>query len=222
MQRPDLMEKLSALGVPMFEPTQNMDVNEVLADVVQSHDLRLWEAFPALLANGAEKHGFAPERVEAFLPEGEQGHLHRLLALSSAMYAYSHVKFPWSGRLTVYLSADDKVRAAEWKKCLAKNRPVTWDAVELDPERLKNSFSLYFKRVAEEARRVERKNKEFALSFALSQVFSPKQMELFKKKCEGLPLTKTEQEYYSRVVKKKVAALANSELHNMARRLLEQ
>jgi len=33
-------------------------------------------------------------------------------------------------------------------------------------------------------------------------MFSQKQKELFKKRLEGLPLTKTEQEYYSRSVKK--------------------
>jgi hypothetical protein len=62
---------------------------------------------------------------------------------------------------------------------------------------------------------------EFSLEFALSQVFSPKQKELFRKKLEGLPLTKTEQEYYSRTVKKKVVALANSELHSLSKKLLE-
>ena len=48
------------------------------------------------------------------------------------------------------------------------------------------------------------------------------QKELFKKRLEGLPLTKTEQEYYSRSVKKKVVALANAELHGLARKLLEK
>jgi hypothetical protein len=56
----------------------------------------------------------------------------------------------------------------------------------------------------------------------MSKIFSPKQKELFKKKLDGLPLNKTEQEYYSRAVKKKVMALANVELHKMARRLLEK
>ena len=59
-----------------------------------------------------------------------------------------------------------------------------------------------------------------SLEYALSQVFSPKQKELFKKRLEGLPLTKTEKEYYSRTVKKKVVALANPELHRMAQRLM--
>ena len=44
----------------------------------------------------------------------------------------------------------------------------------------------------------------------MSQMFSPKQKELFKKRLEGLPLSKTEQEYYSRSVKKKVVALASA------------
>ena len=59
------------------------------------------------------------------------------------------------------------------------------------------------------------------MEYALSQLFSPKQKELFKKKLEGTPLTKTEQEYYSRTVKKKVIALANPELHHLSRKLLE-
>jgi hypothetical protein len=61
----------------------------------------------------------------------------------------------------------------------------------------------------------------YSLVFAL-QMLSPKQKELFKKRLEGLPLTKTEQEYYSRSVKKKVVALANAELHGLARKLLEK
>jgi hypothetical protein len=54
----------------------------------------------------------------------------------------------------------------------------------------------------------------------MSQVFSPKQKELFFKKLKGEKLTKTEKEYYSRAVKKKVLALANDELHRMARQML--
>jgi len=61
---------------------------------------------------------------------------------------------------------------------------------------------------------------ECSLEYALSRLFSPKQKELFKKKLEGLPLTKSEKEYYSRTVKKKVVALANDELHSLSKKLL--
>jgi len=61
---------------------------------------------------------------------------------------------------------------------------------------------------------------EFELEFALSQIFSKKQKELFFKKLKGEKLTKTEREYYSRSVKKKVLALSNSDLHKLALRLI--
>ena len=81
-------------------------------------------------------------------------------------------------------------------------------------------FELYFEQRAENDRRRKDKYEEFSLEYALSQVFSPKQKELFKKKLEGLALTKTEREYFSRTVKKKVVALANAELHSLSKKLL--
>ena len=36
---------LSKLGFQMFEPSEELDVNEILAEVVKSHDIRLWEGF---------------------------------------------------------------------------------------------------------------------------------------------------------------------------------
>ena len=94
-------------------------------------------------------------------------------------------------------------------------------ALLLDSERVKGLLELYFEKNAATDKRRYEKHAEFSLEFALSQVFSPKQKELFKKKLEGLPLTKTEKEYYSRTVKKKVVALANDELHSLAKKLLE-
>ncbi|MCU0600197.1 MAG: hypothetical protein MUE70_13195 [Desulfobacterales bacterium] len=63
-------------------------------------------------------------------------------------------------------------------------------------------------------------HEEISLEYALSQLFSPKQKELFKKKLSGELFTKTEREYYSRRVKKKVSALANPELHRFAQKLM--
>ncbi len=63
---------------------------------------------------------------------------------------------------------------------------------------------------------------ELGLEHALVQVFSPKQKDLFLKKLKGEKLTKTEREYFSRSVKKKILALSNPELHSLAQRLLGQ
>jgi hypothetical protein len=54
----------------------------------------------------------------------------------------------------------------------------------------------------------------------MDQIFSTKQKELFMKKLNKGALTKTEKEYFSRVVKKKVSALADTELHTLSKKLL--
>lgn len=218
-----LMKSLSKLGFPMFEPSEELNVNETLAEVVKSQDTRLWEGFPVLLANAADSYQFAPELVEQLLPGKEdKDHFHRLLLLSSSLYSFYHLTFTWSSKLKKNLSIEDKSLVKKWRNCLAHNQALAWDDVKLDPERLKGLFELYFEQNVDKTRRRKEKYEEFSLAYALSQVFSPKQKELFKKKLEGLPMTKTEQEYYSRAVKKKVVALANSELHSLARKLLEQ
>ncbi|MCD6516721.1 MAG: hypothetical protein J7L72_04780, partial [Candidatus Aminicenantes bacterium] len=63
---------------------------------------------------------------------------------------------------------------------------------------------------------------EFDLEYAMSQLFSTKQKELFLKKLRGEKMTKTEREYFSRSVKKKVLALANSDLHKLAKKLVKE
>lgn len=55
-----------------------------------------------------------------------------------------------------------------------------------------------------------------ALSERMDHLFSEKQKELVYKKARGLQLTKTEREYFSRVVKKKLAAIADGEMQRLA------
>jgi hypothetical protein len=216
------MHSLSKLGFPMLEPSEELDVNETLADVVKSHDTRLWEGFPVMLANAAENYQFDPELVEQLLSDQEKNNFHKLFLLSSAVYSSYHLTFSWLTKYKNNLSSEDKSQVREWRNLLVHDQPLAWDNEELDPKRLRKLFELYFEQNVDKTRRSREKYEEFSLAHALSQVFSPKQKDLFRKKLEGLPLTKTEQEYYSRSVRKKVVALANSELHGLARKLLEQ
>jgi hypothetical protein len=217
-----LLSSLSKLGLPLFEPAEELNANETLAEVVKSCDTRLWEAFPVLLANAADRYDFSPEAVEGRLSREQKKDFHQLMLLSGALYAYFHVSFSWWSKFNKGLASDEKNQVKAWRDSLAHEQPLTWDGTRFDAERLKETFSLYFEKKAERDRQRKERYEEFSLEYAMSQVFSPKQKELFKKRFEGLPLNKTEQEYYSRTVKKKVVALANSELHSMAKKLLEQ
>ena len=56
----------------------------------------------------------------------------------------------------------------------------------------------------------------------LRRLFSPKQSDLVFKKLNGESFTKTEREYYSRVVRKKLQAIADSEVGYIAARLTQK
>ena len=62
--------------------------------------------------------------------------------------------------------------------------------------------------------------KSDSLDVYLDRLFSPKQKELVLKKRDGMSFTKTEREYYSRVVRKKLEAIASEKLVEIARNLV--
>ncbi|MDP3921131.1 MAG: hypothetical protein Q8R76_10055 [Candidatus Omnitrophota bacterium] len=68
-------------------------------------------------------------------------------------------------------------------------------------------------------RDVDKRAGELEFELLLSALFTPRQKSLLKKKMAGQPLSKTEREYFSRVVKKRLKALANEELHQLAKKL---
>ena len=60
------------------------------------------------------------------------------------------------------------------------------------------------------------------LESSLDRLFSPKQKELVFKKLNGEAFTKTDREYYSRVVRKKLQAIANSQVGFIANQLTQK
>jgi len=65
-------------------------------------------------------------------------------------------------------------------------------------------------------------NHSVDLQAALERLFSPKQKNLVFKKLNRMPFTKTEREYYSRVVRKKLVSIANSEVSYVAKTLTQK
>jgi hypothetical protein len=60
------------------------------------------------------------------------------------------------------------------------------------------------------------------LDTCLDRLFSPKQKDLVFKKLNSESFTKTEREYYSRVVRKKLKAIANSQVGYIANKLTQK
>ena len=216
-----LLDNLNQLGFQLMETRADVDANKTLAEVVKSKDTRLWEGFPVLLANAARDYNFDYNQVQHFLTKKEQQDFRALLLLSLALFQHFHLSFAWSNRLKKTFSKQALGHLKKLRKSLSQGNRVSVGDRRFDPSRLKQTFNNYFEQDAEKTRRLKEKHEELSLEYALSQLFSPKQKELFQKKLKGEVLNKTEKEYYSRRVKKKVAALANPELHRLAQKLME-
>jgi hypothetical protein len=217
-----LLESLSRLGLPLMETSEDLDVSRTLAEVVKSRDARLWEGFPVVLVNAARDYRFDYVQVYNNLASDEEkSDFHRLLLLSLALYDSAHLSFSWMNRLKERFTDEEKAQLKFLRSALARDELFDFGGMQFHPARLKGVFELYFQQEAGRSRQQKERYEDLSLEYALSQVFSPKQKELVRKKLDGLPLSKTEKEYYSRTVKKKVVALANAELHRLAQKLME-
>ena len=217
-----LFEELDRLGFSLMEPKEDFNANKTLAEVVKSKDTRLWEAFPVLLANAAQEYSFDNDQIlKNLIKREDHENFQNLLLLSLALYQYYHLSFVWSNQLKKQLSDQDAVRLQKFRNNIAHGDVFYVGKKRFIPDRLFEIFNNYFKKDAEKTKQLKEKYEDLSLEYALSQLFSPKQKELFKKKLKGEPLNKTEREYYSRAVKKKVSALANPDLHRLAQKLME-
>ncbi|OGL92097.1 MAG: hypothetical protein A3I43_03255 [Omnitrophica WOR_2 bacterium RIFCSPLOWO2_02_FULL_50_19] len=216
-----LYNKLTELGFPLFHNKEPRDANGTLAEMAKSTDLRLWEGFPVVLANSAEKGLLDYGDAKRLLDDNrDKNNLDRLAAMSLALYKNLSLKFYWTKKLQEKLPAGSGGLLKEYLAKLKDAADFKVGEKTMSPARLKNVFNNYYKQASSGLSDLLSTKEQFGLEFAMSQVFSPKQKELFLKKLHNEKLNKTEREYYSRVVRKKVQALANSELNNLAQKLM--
>lgn len=222
MNKKKLLKNLDRLGYTLMEVEEDFDANNTLAEVVKSEDTRLWEGFPVLLANAAQEYRFNHDTVlENLSQQKDKENFRALLLLSLAVYQFFHLSFLWASQMQRNLSDEDVDYVKQLRNYLVHDTSFSVSNKYLDPYRFKTTFNRYFEKEAEKSKQLREKHEELSLEYALSQLFSPKQKELFKKKLNGEPLSKTEKEYYSRTVKKKISAVANPELHRLSQKLME-
>ena len=220
MKKTTLLKNLKELGFPLFETEKSHDLNETLAEVIKSRESRLWEGFPVLLANILERGLFDHKKVQIhFKGKNEIKYLHNLIIMSLALYKHLRLKFSYIDKLydSVYF---DRNLFKKYLRCFNEKKDITDTGSQLSSIRVINTFKNYYKWSELDFKEYDKMKDEFDLEYALSQVFSKKQKELFMKKLKGEKMTKTEREYFSRSVKKKVLALANPDLHKLATRLV--
>ena len=224
MKREDLVLNLGRLGYSLVTPEAQEvgedQVVELLAELVDSKDLRLVEGFPVVLANCAQRDmnlNFTALLAKHKPRSRKRQNLEKLLLVSSQLLTQEGLDKP-EGLEKVKKSFETK-----YGDLLANDVLTLDDTTALSTARLRNTLRRYSSTVeTSRSKRKREKDKQlrsFQLNYFLSTLFSPKQKELVLKKLNGEPLNKTEQEYFSRTVKKKLEALNNSEVRRVAKAL---
>lgn len=226
LKKNELLEGLADYGYPLMRPVRTWEPEELLGNLLRQEDPRLLEGFPVVLLNLLrERQALAWEAPKWDPAHGlsrpAQERLVCLLSLGYLLFKLFGVESSLVRRTERLLS-----RFKGWKEKVRNLEPsfttsgeVKAGGLSLSVERMKNQFRDYvlYHPESEEAKK---KKHELELELLLSELFTPRQKELLRKRLEGKPFTKTEREYFYRVVKKRLKALASGELHQLARSLL--
>jgi len=221
MNKEELIKALGELGYPLFSPGKgglsSKKVLDILDKLSSSEDSRLVEAFPVVLANCAHR-GMKLDMSGLLSRYGQRSqrraNLEKLFLASADLLAQEGLDKPegLNGIVDPLRVKNIDLLKREVLD-LGKHRTIS-------TERLRNALRRYVTDLerSESVRERNRKRqlRSFQLELHLSTLFPPKQKELILRKLKGDSLSKTEQEYFSRVVKKKLEGLANSELRKIA------
>jgi hypothetical protein len=217
----DLFERLRKLGFPFFELEEKVDSNSVLSDLVKSGDTRMWEIFPSVLMDSLERGLFDRNRVtEIFEGEKDKEIFRALVAMSLALFKRFGLCCSWEGVLLSVLDDELKEKKEEFFRVIDKGEDLNLEGYKMSVSRLINVFRMYLNKAETSLNDIMSTKEELGVEYSLSQLFSPKQKDIFLRKLRGEKLSKTEKEYYSRAIKRKVMAIANSDVHRMAIKLL--
>ena len=227
MRKEDLIFNLGRLGYALVRPetrkVKDYEVLELLDELAESEDPRLVEGFPVVLANCAQKDlklNFRTLLSRQKSDSCKQQALEKLLLLSSTLLTQQGLDKPKN------LESLSKSLKTKYGDLLAGDVVDLGNKVSLSTERLRNTLKRYFadlstsKSTRDRAKNLQRRS--FQLNYYLSTLFAPKQKELVLKKYHGESLNKTEQEYFSRKVKKKLEAMTNKEVMKVAAALTKK
>lgn len=215
-----LLERVSELGFPLIESN---DAEATLADVIKSGDLRLWEGFPVMLAHAFQHKTFDRNAIISHLDKpGDKRRLEDLMKMSLALYKSMNRHIPRAEKHFAAISPRRSEEIVKLSRKIREGEDFTISGIKMSSQRLKEIFMNYYtdspqQRMGEYLAAKD----EMDMEYALSQIFTSRQKDLIFKKLKGDKLTKTEREYYSRAVKKKLAALANPDIHRLAQRVMQ-
>ncbi|MBF0252203.1 MAG: hypothetical protein HQL29_00150 [Candidatus Omnitrophica bacterium] len=218
-----LTDKVKQLGYYFFEKDQNDNIYKILCDVLKSNETRFLEGFPVMLLNAFYQQDFEYDQFVQMKKRQQIGkEFNDYIFLALALYKFKNLHSQKVDRLWGTLTQKESHRIDQFHKSLLDHQLFQIHEYSFDPGKLDNLFNMYFsKEDITRANEIAKRQETLSFDFALGQFFPSKQREICLKRLKGEILSKTEKEYYSRVIKKKLVALSNDELHRIAKILIE-
>ena len=223
-----LLEQLAAHGYPLMRPVRHSDPETVLESLLRQHESRVVEGFTVVLLSALREKANLRWELPNWNPGRELGvmtsqRLARLLALSYVLFRLFGLEKNLQERVRklLFKYKDGETTLRNVESHFLKSEPLAMNGFELSTERLKNTFRTYYVG-AQEGLEDKEKTRALELELLLSELFTPRQKELLRKRAEGAAMTNTEKTYFYRTVSKRLKALASEEVHELARRLLRR
>ena len=229
MDSKDFLQNLNKLGFPLFEVSDDFQVNETISELVKTDDLRLLEGFPVVLANASKNNTLDINKVKKILTNKKDYEaFYTLFLISISLYKFLHLSGSWVNHLFDNLRDEDRSIVGVYQQNFNNGSDIHFHGKSINTVRFMNTFNDYFNQSFlkannnyDDIRKIKNNYEELSLEYAMSFIFTQRQKEIFLKRAYGKKMTKTEREYFYRVIKKKAIALANSDLHLLARKTVE-
>jgi len=209
-------------GYDLFSDETPEDFVELLLSMSSTNDQRVIEGIPVVIANHLLRNGYHKfEKDTLKLLNQLQYHQESsLLQRTCLLYVITAALLEKELMLKKEANRIRKLIAHSMQypqggtELLSNNSIITQDGLMLDPGRLQKTFRLYAMPKKEKESPLERSaiQRQITLEYNLSKLFPLKQKELIKKKISGEQMTKTEREYYSRVIKRKITAIVDPDM----------
>ena len=193
----------------------------ILDALANSDDAEVVARFPAVLAICARR-GMALNSQALFSRYWETSpkrqNLEKLLLVSAALFNQAGLNPPANlEKIAVFLEPKYGDLPSSGEVQLSSGMCISIRALR---KSLRILTAEPFKTPAGHAAHGRREARAGDLDILLDRLFSPKQKELVIKKRDGKTFTKTEREYYSRTVRKKLEAIASEPVNRLARELV--
>ena len=219
LSKNELLDALAQYGYELNKPLHTYKGEEVLLSLAKENDARLLEGFPVVYKNMLENqkrfNWDDPNwDFRKVLSEKDRGRFLNLLLVTYVLFKlYGEDKYKLSETENALFKLStkwrDQLKTVE-SNFSNSNQVRVDDKLALSTDRLKQQFRNYVVNFKSK----EEPKLDMQLELALSEFFTAKQKDLLKKRLKGDALTKTENEYFSRVVNKRLKALSNNKLHN--------